>query len=183
MTRIIAGAAKGRTLKVPSHGTRPTSDRVRESVFNMLQHQLGSWNDLNVLDLYAGSGAYALEAMSRGAKSATVVENARHANDVLHQNAQQVGFDLRIVNRDVSKFVAVSSAEKFDVVFIDPPYEVANGIITELLDALTNQNFLAEDAVIVVERSSRDEIFSVPDSLTIESDRALGETRVIVLVG
>ena len=183
MTRIIAGAAKGRTLKVPSHGTRPTSDRVRESVFNMLQHQLGSWNDLNVLDLYAGSGAYALEAMSRGAKSATVVENARHANDVLHQNAQQVGFDLRIVNRDVSKFVAVSSAEKFDVVFIDPPYEVANGIITELLDALTNQNFLAEDAVIVVERSSRDEIFSVPDSLTIESDRVLGETRVIVLVG
>ena len=183
MTRIIAGAAKGRTLKVPSHGTRPTSDRVRESVFNMLQHQLGSWNDLNVLDLYAGSGAYALEAMSRGAKSATVVENARHANDVLHQNAQQVGFDLRIVNRDVSKFVAVSSAEKFDVVFIDPPYDFANDIVTELLDALTKQNFLAEDAVIVVERSGRDEIFSVPDSLTIESDRALGETRVIVLVG
>ncbi len=183
MTRIIAGAAKGRTLKVPSHGTRPTSDRVRESVFNMLQHQLGSWNDLNVLDLYAGSGAYALEAMSRGAKSATVVENARHANDVLHQNAQQVGFDLRIVNRDVSKFVAVSSAEKFDVVFIDPPYDVANDSVTELLDALTKQNFLAEDAVIVVERSGRDEVFSVPESLTIESDRALGETRVIVLVG
>ena len=183
MTRIIAGTAKGRTLKVPAHGTRPTSDRVRESVFNMLQHQLGRWNELNVLDLFAGSGAYALESMSRGAKSATVVENARHAIDVLHQNAQVMGFDLRIVNRDVNKYVAVSSAEKFDVVFIDPPYDVANHTITELLDALVEHNFLAEEAVIVVERSGRDEIFSVPDSLTIDSDRALGETRVVVLVG
>ncbi|MEY4323746.1 MAG: hypothetical protein RL410_1527 [Actinomycetota bacterium] len=183
MTRIIAGAAKGRTLKVPSHGTRPTSDRVRESVFNMLQHRLGDWNDINVLDLYAGSGAYAFESLSRGAKSATVVDNARHANDVLHQNAQQLGFDLRIVNRDVSKFAAMSSAEKFDLVFIDPPYDLTNVVITQLLDALCKHNFLAEDVVIVVERSGRDEIFSVPDSLTIESDRALGETRVIVLVG
>ncbi|MEY4348463.1 MAG: rRNA ((966)-N(2))-methyltransferase RsmD, partial [Actinomycetota bacterium] len=136
MTRIIAGSAKGRTLKVPATGTRPTSDRVRESVFNMLQHRLGTWSDLKVLDLYAGSGAYALESMSRGAHSATVVDNARHANEVLQHNAQQLGFTLRIVNRDVSKFVAQSATEKSDVVFIDPPYEVANDIITELLQTL-----------------------------------------------
>jgi 16S rRNA (guanine966-N2)-methyltransferase len=112
-----------------------------------------------------------------------VVDNARHANEVLQHNAQQLGFALRIINRDVSKFVAQSATEKSDVVFIDPPYDVANDTITELLQTLISNNFLAEDAVIVVERSGRDELFSVPESLRIESDRALGETRVIVLVG
>jgi 16S rRNA (guanine966-N2)-methyltransferase len=165
VTRIIAGAAKGRALKVPTHGTRPTSDRVRESVFNILQHQLGSWFDLNVLDLYAGSGAYALESMSRGASSAVAVENAHHAVEVMTHNAKTLNMPIRITNRDAVKYVASPATERFDVIFIDPPYEVAN------------------DTIIVVERSARTEDFLVPDSLTIVTDRALGETRVLVLLG
>ena len=183
MTRIIAGAAKGRALKVPTHGTRPTSDRVRESVFNILQHQLGSWFDLNVLDLYAGSGAYALESMSRGASSAVAVENAHHAVEVMTHNAKTLNMPIRITNRDAVKYVSSPATEKFDVIFIDPPYEVANDTITKLLHDLVGHGYLADDAIIVVERSARTEDFLVPDSLTIVTDRALGETRVLVLLG
>jgi 16S rRNA (guanine966-N2)-methyltransferase len=182
MTRIIAGIAKGRTLKVPAAGTRPTSDRVRESIFNSLQHELGSWQDLRVLDLYAGSGAFGLEAMSRGAAHSVAIESHRQACEVIRANAQTTNFDVKVIQREVLKYVASPSETQFDVVFIDPPYEVSNDEIELVLAALQSGGYLADDAVIVVERSARTDAPTWPISLTSVSERTLGETRVFTLV-
>lgn len=182
MTRIISGSARGRTLKVPASGTRPTSDRVRESIFNSLQHRLGNWHELRVLDLYAGSGAFALEALSRGAEAATAVEKAASAVTIIKANAATIGMPLTVVTSSVESFVARGTTTAFDVVFIDPPYELASSAIEELLASLIEHGFVAEDSVIVIERSARSEPISLPGPLTEADLRAHGETTVLTAV-
>lgn len=182
MTRIISGSARGRSLKVPSTGTRPTSDRVRESIFNALTHRLGNWHELSVLDLYAGSGALALEALSRGAASATAVEKAGSAAAVIKNNAHALGLELEVVTSSVESFLAKPAGNAFDVVFIDPPYEMPSSVLTDVLKSLVAQRYVAQDSVIVVERSARSDEIALPEPLVQTDLRAHGETSVLTLV-
>ena len=182
MTRIISGSARGRTLKVPTAGTRPTSDRVRESIFNSLQHRLGTWQNLRVLDLFAGSGAFAFESLSRGAAHATAVDKAATAIDIIKTNGATLAMNVTAVKRDADAFTKHYAGQAFDIVFIDPPYEYASESVTALLGHLMDRGVVAPGGVLVVERSARSEPFFVPDPLTEADHRSIGETSVHTLV-
>ncbi len=154
MTRIIAGTAKGRRISVPDEGTRPTSDRAREGLFSSLQTRFG-FHDEVVLDLFAGSGALGLEALSRGAREVTLVDSSSQAVTVMRANAEvvtkgMVGQSLRIVESKASAFVATAPREYYTMVLADPPYEMASDTVDEMVRALLP--LLTRDAVVVVER-------------------------------
>lgn len=156
MTRIIAGTAGGTVLRVPEAGTRPTSDRVRESLFAALD-AADAIHDTRVLDLFAGSGALGLEALSRGAKSADLVEKNRAAAQVTQRNAEVLQRGLRGVrthvhNTDAARYLTRNSAI-WDLVFIDPPYDFDNETLTELLGLLAPR--LSPEAIVIVERATR----------------------------
>lgn len=185
MTRIISGFAGSLALAVPKSGTRPTSDRVREAIFSALDAR-----DLiagaRVLDLYAGSGALGLEAASRGAAEVTLVDRAREAGAVARRNAERVGRAapaataprIRSVTQAVQAFLA-GAAGGWDLVFLDPPYELAGDDLVADLQLLAP--LLAPDAVVVVERSSRDPEPAWPEGLTLDRRTAYGETAVFWL--
>lgn len=181
MTRIIAGAAGSLPLAVPSAGTRPTSDRVRESLFAALDAQ-GVVAGAHVLDGYAGSGALGLEAVSRGASAADLVDNAAGAVSVLRRNIATV---LRAVpaaraaahRGTVEAFLrSRRDGTPYDLVFLDPPYAVSEAELTETLQALLPH--LADDAVVIVERASRSGAPELPDDLVQTRDRRYGDTTL-----
>lgn len=155
MTRIIAGDARGLRLAVPGAGTRPTSDRVRESLFGALD-AADAVDGARVLDLYAGSGALGLEALSRGAASADLVEQARSAAQIVRRNARLVsgatGRAVRTHQSAVRTFLQHADGA-FDLVFADPPYDLADEALTADLVALAP--LLSVDAIVVVERARR----------------------------
>lgn len=181
MTRIIGGEARGRLLKVPKTGTRPTSDRVRESLFNILDHRLGSWSGLRVLDLYAGSGAFALEALSRGASAAVCVEISRPAADVIRANAKQLGYSVDVRQADAAQFSRQPQAEPFDLVFIDPPYELETSVLNQLLVDLNTSGAVTAGSWAVVERSGRSEPISPPGDGVAVEPRKYGETSLYLI--
>ncbi len=130
--RIVAGSRKGATIYAPKgRDTRPTSDRVREAAFAIL----GSVEGANVLDLFAGSGALGLEALSRGAASATFVESDPAAVKVIERNLEKLGLDGRIVRSDAARHLARTD-ERYDVVFVDPPYEMVESLRMPLAEHL-----------------------------------------------
>jgi 16S rRNA (guanine966-N2)-methyltransferase len=181
VTRIISGFAGSLALAVPKSGTRPTSDRVREAIFSALEAR-DLIDGARVLDLYAGSGALGLEAASRGARSVTFVERARDAAAVARRNAQQVTRaargatpDIRTVAQSVHAFL-VGAAGEWDLVFLDPPYDLGGGELTDELTLL--MPLLAPDAVVVVERSTRDPEPSWPAGLELDRRTSYGETTV-----
>ncbi|MGY1780456.1 16S rRNA (guanine(966)-N(2))-methyltransferase RsmD [Geodermatophilus sp. SYSU D01036] len=175
MTRLISGAAGGRRLKVPPSGVRPTGDRAREGLFN----SLGTLLDLDgaaVLDLYAGSGALGLEALSRGAAQVVLVENGPRVLPVLRANVAAVGLPgARVVAGSVPTVVGGAPPARFDLVLADPPYAVPAEEVRGVLSALVTGEWLAPDAVVVVERSSREEPWEWPTPLTGIRDRRYGE--------
>jgi 16S rRNA (guanine966-N2)-methyltransferase len=175
MTRIVAGAAGGRRLKVPASGVRPTGDRAREGLFN----SLGSLLDLDgarVLDLFAGTGAVGLEALSRGAAEAVFVESDRNAAEVLRRNIETVGRPgARLVKRSVAAFLAAPPDAPFDLVFADPPYLLDDDALAEILDTLAEAKWLADEAVVVVERSARGPGPRWPEAIEALRDRRYGE--------
>lgn len=187
MTRIIGGVAGSLKLASPAKSTRPTSDRIRESIFSRLESR-GAIEEARTLDLYAGTGALALEALSRGAKSAFLVEKDGKAAAVCIQNAntiqralekQGVEVFVKVINKAVSAFLANDSAE-YDLVFIDPPYEIENSQIESELESLLPR--LSKDAVIIVERSSRSEELNFPAGYEFEEKKNYGDTDVSWLV-
>lgn len=158
VTRIIAGRAGSVTLEVPDAGTRPTSDRVRESLFGALE-SLDALRGATVLDLYAGSGALALEAMSRGAASADLVEKSPKAAVVAERNAARVtkslsvsGGPVRVHRTSAELFLRVQRGP-YDLVFVDPPYDLTEPDLTVALGALAPS--LRPEAIVVVERAHR----------------------------
>lgn len=176
MARIVAGSAGGRVIKVPSSGTRPTSDRVREALFSVLVHD-GRVAGARVLDLYAGSGALGLEALSRGAEHAVLVESGRAAAGVCRANAASLGLSgqVQVVGTPVEKFLSGPPAGPgFDLVFCDPPYDVAD--VGQVLADLVAR--LAPDALVVVERSVRSSDIEWPEPLVPGRARSYGETRL-----
>ena len=156
VTRIISGAARGARLEVPGVGTRPTSDRVRESLFGALE-ALSAIDGARVLDLYAGSGALGLEALSRGAISADLVERGRQAAAIVRRNAAVVakaaGRSAGRVHEGAVHTYLQRAAGPFDLVFTDPPYDLEDAAMTADLVALAP--LLSPDAVVVVERARR----------------------------
>ncbi len=179
VTRIIAGAAGSVPLAVPDAGTRPTSDRVRESLFATLD----SWGIIEgsrVLDLYAGSGALGLEAVSRGAASADLVERAQSAAQVITRNIRSIakavpGAQVRVHRRAADAFLAATS-ETFDVVFIDPPYDLGETELSATLQALDRR--LREDAVIIIERAARSPEPGLPDTWELTRHKRYGDTAL-----
>jgi 16S rRNA (guanine966-N2)-methyltransferase len=184
MTRIIAGRAGGRRLAVPAQGTRPTSDRVREALFSALDSQLAaddrSWSDLRVLDLFAGSGALGLEALSRGARSALFVERSKPAAKVLQANVRALGLPGAEVSvADVRRLLASAApAAPADLVLVDPPYEWEAADLRSLLADAVRNAWVTADAQIVVERPSRDEQSPLPEGWTTWRHRQYGDTAL-----
>lgn len=180
MTRIIAGRAGSLTLEVPDAGTRPTSDRVRESLFGALE-SADAIRGAAVLDLYAGSGALALEAVSRGAASADLVEKAPRAASVVQRNAARVGKsvarDARVtVHRAAATAYLQVARGPFDLVFIDPPYDLPESELTLVLELLVPS--LAPAATVVVERAKRSPEPTLPAGLTAERSKRYGDTTL-----
>jgi 16S rRNA (guanine966-N2)-methyltransferase len=178
MTRVIAGTAGGRRLKVPPSGVRPTGDRAREGLFN----SLGTLVDLEgaaVLDLYAGSGALGLEALSRGAREVVFVESGPRVLPVLRANLAAVGLPGgRVVAGSVPSVVAGPAPAAFDVVLADPPYSTPVDQVVTVLESLVRGGWLAPGAVVVVERSSREEPFEWPTPLAALRERRYGEAAL-----
>lgn len=166
--RIIAGVAKGRPINEVAHVTRPTSDRAREAYFSTLTSEFGELDGLNVLDLYAGTGAIALEALSRGAAVVHAVENNDHAIKAITHNldsikSAQFPGTFHLYSMNVHRFVADASQYKYHIIYIDPPYEVEDSDVTETLIHLHENGFLHPDALIAVERNSRVKELLWPD--------------------
>lgn len=157
MTRIIAGRARGHRLETPrGAATRPTSDRVREALFSALESTFGSLDGLRFLDLYAGSGAVGLEAWSRGAAAVTLVESDRRTADLVTRNARSIGCRVaEVVGAKISTALTTTPESPYDIVFLDPPYPLSDGDVSDDLAQLAAQGWLAGDAVLVVERGSR----------------------------
>lgn len=150
MTRIISGDARGRKIKVPPEGTRPTSDRAREGLFSSLQVRFG-FQQAVVLDLFAGSGALGLEAASRGAAEVVLVENNPKACAIIRDNIAVVGHgNCRVEEMKASTYLATAPREYFDMVIADPPYDLADEAIQEMLEALIPT--LVDGAAVVIER-------------------------------
>jgi 16S rRNA (guanine966-N2)-methyltransferase len=166
MTRIVAGLAKGRRLAVPPHLTRPTADRAREALFSSLASRVGL-DGVRFLDLFAGSGAVGLEALSRGAAAVTLVESDRATCQVLRANVAAVGLPgTQVVQRDAAAYLAgdTNSTEPFDVAFADPPYRLDDDRLAQLLELLAAR-WLADEALVVVERSARSPAPRWPDTI------------------
>jgi 16S rRNA (guanine966-N2)-methyltransferase len=176
VTRIVGGQARGRRLVVPPRGTRPTSERAREALFNTLRGEL-DLAGARVLDLYAGSGAVGLEALSRGAKAAVFVESDHRAATVLQDNIAALALEGATVHRcTAATFLnAVGAAEPFDLVFVDPPYAVPTRAIGTTLATLAEDRWLVPDGVVVVERSWREPHLPWPNEIKAIKQRRYGE--------
>ncbi|MEU3998354.1 16S rRNA (guanine(966)-N(2))-methyltransferase RsmD [Streptomyces fungicidicus] len=179
MTRVIAGAAGGRRLAVPpGQGTRPTSDRAREGLFSTWQSLLGGPLDgERVLDLYAGSGAVGLEALSRGAGHVLLVEADARAVRTVRENVTSLGLPGAEVRSGKAEQIArtAPSPEPYDLVFLDPPYAVPDGDLREILLTLRAGGWLAGEALVTVERSTRGGEFGWPPGFEAIRARRYGE--------
>jgi 16S rRNA (guanine966-N2)-methyltransferase len=183
MTRIIGGLVGSIKLASPAKSTRPTSDRIRESIFSRLEAR-NAVEATTVADLYAGTGALALEAISRGAAEAVLVERDGKAAAVCVANTYTVqkalgkqGIDVatKVVNKSVKQFL-LENQVKLDLVFIDPPYEISNEEVSENLGALLPT--LNKDATVIVERSSRDPQPELPAGYELDDAKNYGDTTV-----
>lgn len=151
--RIIAGIHRGRTLKVPdSKYTRPTTDRVRESLFSVLNNII-DFEDISVLDIYAGSGSLGLESLSRGAKKVDFIEKNFPVYKILQQNISTVGVEeeCRIYKMEALRFSTISNHESYDLILADPPFFKDD--IHKVVKNLLGNGFLKEDGMIIIERS------------------------------
>src|SRR5690349_9407144 len=167
MTRVIAGVAGGRRLAVPpGTGTRPTSDRAREGLFSTWQSLHGGPLDgTRVLDLYGGSGAVGLEALSRGAAHALIVEADARAVRTIRDNVRSLGLPGAEVRaaKAAQAVAAPPSGAPYDLVFLDPPYAVTDQELREILLTLRTGGWLADEALVTVERATRGGEFGWPD--------------------
>jgi 16S rRNA (guanine966-N2)-methyltransferase len=181
MPRISAGTARGRRLAVPDgRSTRPTSDRTREGLFSALDAALNGFGGLRVLDLYAGSGAVGLEALSRGASAALLVDSDRAAIRIMHANLDTLGLPgARIANDRVEHLAATPCVdEPYELVYLDPPYAMPAEDLAAVLAALAENGWIAPGAMVAVERASRGPEWRWPAGFDALRSRAYGEGTV-----
>ncbi len=178
--RIVAGKFRGRALAVPEHeGLRPTSDRVRESVFNILAHGIADFSiaGARVIDLFAGTGALGLEALSRGASYCLFVEDSAEARALIRRNVEAFGLtgETRIFRRDATDLGQAGNMEGYDLAFLDPPY--GKGLGDKALAVLAEGQWLKPGAVAVLEERSETEV-ALPAGLHEIDRRSWGDTEV-----
>ena len=177
--RIIAGIGKGRKLFSPPSITRPTSDRAREGLFSSLISTFTSLEGLHFLDLFAGSGAVGVEALSRGAALVEAVENNSVSADVCKQNFEllnnqpEVG-KFKVHCKTTFEFLNHTASEPYEIIYIDPPYEVANSEIEKILKKILTLNLLNEHGVVAIERDGKVKSFTWPDGFTELKVRSYG---------
>ncbi|HVU28930.1 MAG TPA: 16S rRNA (guanine(966)-N(2))-methyltransferase RsmD [Sphingomicrobium sp.] len=175
--RIIAGEWRGRSIEAPQGVmTRPTADRVRETLFSMLASRLGSFEDLRVADLFAGSGALGFEALSRGAQAATFVETDPGATAAIRRNADKLGASSRVTTIPGSA-LALPRSDPFDLIFADPPYAPSSG--NAALRSVLASGWLAKGGWISIETSREDALD--PRELVLEAERQVGRARITLL--
>ncbi|HWC34792.1 MAG TPA: 16S rRNA (guanine(966)-N(2))-methyltransferase RsmD [Mycobacteriales bacterium] len=180
MARLISGSAGGRRLATPpGRGTRPTSDRTREALFSSLLSLCGAFEGLSFLDLYAGSGAVGLEAVSRGVGRVILVERDARAARVIRQNVAALSAaGVELVESSVERFLERDPAAAggcFDIVFLDPPYAEP---VDTVLARLRAGGWLASGAIVCVERSSRDPALSWPEGIEELRSRRYGDSTL-----
>lgn len=175
--RIIAGEWRGRTIEAPpGRATRPTADRVRETLFSMLASRIGSFEDLRVADLFAGSGALGFEALSRGAASATFVESDARAAAAIRRNADKLGAAER-VRVIASSALALPRSDPFDLIFADPPY--GSGAGTGVVHSICTGGWLAHGGWLSIETGRGDVVD--PGELQPDNARDVGRARLTLL--
>ena len=175
--RIIAGAWRGRAIEAPPGlATRPTADRVRETLFSMLASRLGSFADLRIADLFAGSGALGFEALSRGAATATFVERDVKAAAAIKRNAQKLGAAERIVVLGGSA-LALPRSDPFHLILADPAYAPGSG--SAAAEAVASAGWLAPGAWLSVETERDDAVAT--GAFQIEAERNIGRARITLL--
>ena len=178
--RIVGGRLKGRALKSPgSDAIRPTSDRLRETVFNILAHSYGNpVAGARVIDLFAGTGAMAIEALSRGAAFALLVDQGAQASAIIRANfaALDLGGAARILRRDARKLGAAPEGESFSLALLDPPY--GKGLVPPTLKALRDRGWLGTGALAVIEERAGAEV-ALPDGFIVRERRRFGATQVV----
>jgi 16S rRNA (guanine966-N2)-methyltransferase len=179
--RVVGGRLRGRALSGPeSDAIRPTADRLRESLFNILVHSHGDpVTDARVLDLFAGTGALGIEALSRGAKFALLIDDRAESRALLRANVEALGLGgvSRIFRRDATKLGAARPVEPFSLVFIDPPY--GKGLAEKALVSAREGGWLAADAMIVVEEAK--EAFATPEGFDERERRVYDDSELIFL--
>ncbi|GHH76824.1 16S rRNA (guanine(966)-N(2))-methyltransferase RsmD [Kitasatospora indigofera] len=178
MTRVIAGTAGGRRLAVPpGRSTRPTSDKAREAMFSTLEALRGTLHGARMLDLFGGSGAVGLEALSRGAEHVLLVEADAQAAKVIRENVRIVNLPGAEVRADRAERVLAGRAPEsgYDLVFLDPPYAVTDEEVREMLITMSAGGWLADDALVTVERSTRGGEFGWPEGFDVLRSRRYGE--------
>ena len=180
VARVIAGEAGGRRLAVPAgRDTRPTSDRAREGLFATLTSMVGSLAGARVLDLYAGSGAVGLEALSRGAGHVLLVEAGARAGRVIRENIAAIGLPgAEVITDRVERVLARGPAPdggRYDIVFADPPYAQADREVSAMLSLLAGQSWLAPGALVIVERATRSGSVRWPEGFVADRARRYGE--------
>jgi 16S rRNA (guanine966-N2)-methyltransferase len=177
--RIIAGIGKGRKLFSPPSITRPTSDRAREGLFSSLISSFGTLEGLHFLDLFAGSAAVGVEALSRGAALVEAVESNSVSADVCEENFALLSSltgvgKFKVHNKTVFEFLNHTASNPYEIIYIDPPYEVANSEIEKILKKIISLNLLSKFGVIAIERDGKVKAFTWPPSLTELKVRSYG---------
>jgi 16S rRNA (guanine966-N2)-methyltransferase len=180
VARVIAGEAGGRRLAVPAgRDTRPTSDRAREGLFATVASIVGSLAGVRVLDLYAGSGAVGLEALSRGARHVLLVESGTRAARIIRENIEAIALDgAEVITGRVERVLARGPAPGgggYDVVFADPPYALADRDVSAMLSLLADRDWLAPGALVIVERATRSGPVRWPEGFVPDRARRYGE--------
>ncbi|CAB4343054.1 MAG: 16S rRNA (guanine(966)-N(2))-methyltransferase RsmD [Actinobacteria bacterium] len=181
--RIIAGRAKGRSIDAVASATRPTSDRAREALFSTLASEFGDLDGLHVLDLYAGTGAIALEALSRGAAIVHAVEKDEPAARAIEANYEklksaQCPGNFHLYAMSVHRFLQDKAQMQYHFIYIDPPYDVEEIDVLENLIQLVNGGFLHPQALVAVERNSRVKEISWPDGLEQLREKIYGQATI-----
>ena len=177
--RIIAGDWRGRKMAVPKgDGTRPTADRTRETLFNMLTSRLGAFNDLRVTDLFAGSGALGLEALSRGAGHCLFVEQERAAVDAIRANISALDARSRSDVRQTSVMTLPAASQPLDLILLDPPYDTGAGAVA--LDRLLRLGWIGPETWMAAETAGHEEV--TVKGLTLEKERRVGKAKLHLLI-
>jgi 16S rRNA (guanine966-N2)-methyltransferase len=181
--RIIAGLAKGRSIDAVASSTRPTSDRAREALFSTLTSEFGEFDGLHVLDLYAGTGAIALEALSRGAALVHAVEKDDSAAKAITSNWENLKSAscpgiFHLYSMNVHRFLEDKAAQPYHFIYIDPPYDVEDVDVIETLIQLRDGGFIDQPALIAIERNSRVKEISWPEGLEEIRQKKYGQATI-----